>query len=70
MDQGLRLWRARRRHDRIDAVLKPIGTITVLEYWRNDRLMVARRYTTEDMARADASAKLQELQRAGWIDHW
>ena len=70
MDQGLRLWRARRQHDHIDAVLQSIGTITVLEYWRNDRLMVTRRYTAEDTARADAAAKLQELQRAGWIDHW
>ena len=70
MDQELRLWRARRRHDRIDAVLRCIGTTWVLEYWRNDRHMVTRRYETEMKARAEAQARLEELQRAGWVDHW
>jgi hypothetical protein len=64
------LWRARRRHDRIDAVLRDIGSTWLLEYWRNDRLLVTRRYETEMKARADAEGRLEELQRAGWIDHW
>jgi len=70
MEQGLRLWRARRRHDRIDVVLRSIGTTWVLEYIRNDRPMFMRRYETEMKARADAAERLKELQRAGWIDHW
>jgi hypothetical protein len=70
MDRGLRLWRARRRHDRIDAELRLAGSSWVLEYWRNDRPMVTRRYETEEKARAEAEAQLKELQRAGWIDHW
>jgi len=53
MEQGLRLWRARRRHDRIDVVLRSIGTTWVLEYIRNDRPMFMRRYETEMKARAD-----------------
>jgi hypothetical protein len=70
MDQGLRLWRARRRHDRIDAVMSSIGTTWILEYWRNDRLMVTRRYDREAKARSEAEARLAELLRVGWIDHW
>jgi hypothetical protein len=70
MDRGLRLWRARRRHDRIDAELRPAGSDWILEYWRNDRPLVTRRYETETKARAEAEARLEELQRAGWIDHW
>jgi len=70
MDRGLRLWRARRRHDRIDAELRLSGSAWVLEYWRNDRLMVTRRYETETKARAEAEVQLKDLQRVGWIDHW
>ena len=42
----------------------------MLEYWRNDRPLVTRRYETEMKARGEAEARLKELQRAGWIDHW
>jgi hypothetical protein len=42
----------------------------VLEYWRNDRLLLASRFSREAPARADAETRLRELLRAGWIDHW
>ena len=70
MDPGLRLWRARRQRDRIDAVLSRAGSRWVLEYFRNERSLVVHRYRRESTARADATARLQELLRAGWIDHW
>jgi hypothetical protein len=70
MREGLRLWRARRRHDRIDAVLKRAGSRWVLEFLRNGRSMLTRRYAHERDARADAAARLAELLRAGWVDHW
>ena len=70
MTEGLRLWRARRRHDRIDAVLKRAGSRWVLEFLRNDRSMLTRPYTHETAARADAATRLAELLRAGWVDHW
>ena len=31
---------------------------------------MSRRFDTEEDARADATARFRELQRAGWIDHW
>ena len=70
MDTGFRLWRARRRHDRIDAVLRRDRPGWVLEFLRNDRVMVTRRYPRKPAARADARARLGELLRAGWTDHW
>ena len=70
MDARLRLWRARRRHDCIDAVLSAGDAGCVLEYVRNDRRLLRRAYPTEDAAREDAEIRLKELQRAGWVDHW
>jgi hypothetical protein len=66
----MRLWRARRRHDHIEAELRPDGAAWVLAYARNDRLLLEQRYTREDAARDDAAARLKDLQRAGWVDHW
>jgi hypothetical protein len=70
MNRTLRIWRVRRRHDHIDAVLQSLGSTWALEYSRNDRTMVTRRYDTEIDARAEAKTRLEELQRAGWIEHW
>ena len=42
----------------------------MLEYTRNERRLVLRAYASEDAARQDAAARLEELQRAGWVDHW
>jgi hypothetical protein len=70
MNRTLRFWRVRRRHDHIDAVLRSVGSTWTLEYSRNDRTLVTRRYDTEINARVEARARLEELQRAGWIEHW
>ncbi|HXW07305.1 MAG TPA: hypothetical protein VD833_18865 [Vicinamibacterales bacterium] len=67
---GDRLWRARRRHDRIDAVLGQRGRYWLLRFFRNGRLLLSRRHETEALARAEAGARLKELQRAGWNTHW
>jgi DNA polymerase IIIc chi subunit len=66
----MRLWRARRRHDHIDVVLREDERGWVLEYTRNDRRLVERTYATEEAAREDAASRLKELRRAGWVDHW
>ncbi len=70
MGGGIRLWRARRRHDHIDAVLQRAGSGWVLQFSRNDKPMLSRPYARQADARADAVARLKELQRAGWTDHW
>jgi hypothetical protein len=36
----------------------------------NDRVIYRRRWNTSGEAEADAAAKLAELQRAGWTEHW
>jgi hypothetical protein len=66
----LRLWRARRRHVHIDAMLRQCADGWEVSYSRDDRPLMSRRFETEDDARADAVARFRELQRAGWIDHW
>jgi hypothetical protein len=66
----LRLWRARRRHDRIDAVLSKSASGWQLDFVRNERVIYSRRYDAEQPARDDAGVRLRELMRAGWIDHW
>ena len=66
----MRLWRARKRHDRIDALLERTGSRWVLQFIRNDHVLLTRRYAREAPARAEAAERLKELQRAGWVDHW
>lgn len=68
MDQ--RVWRARRRHDHIDAVLHDRGAGWDLAFLRNDRPLVIWRFTTRDDAVGEAAARLRDLQRAGWNVHW
>jgi hypothetical protein len=64
------LWRARRRHHHIDAVLG-VGTAGwAVEYFRDDRPLVTREFSDQELAREDASWRLRELQRVGWVVHW
>jgi hypothetical protein len=65
-----RLWRARRRHDHIDAVLRQEGTTWQLRFFRNDRLFLTWPYLDRTTAVAEAHRRLRELQRAGWTAHW
>ena len=69
-DLADRLWRLRRRHDHIDAVLRKRGAQWELRFLRNDRLILTRRYERRDLADAEAGARLRDLQRAGWNTHW
>jgi hypothetical protein len=64
------LWRVRRRHDHIDAVLRVLETEWELEYRRNDRPMIAWRFEARADVDAEARSRLQALQRAGWTTHW
>jgi hypothetical protein len=65
-----RLWRLRRRHDHIDALVGRRGASWELSFVRNDRVLVTRSYPTRDAAHADAAGRRRELERAGWNTHW
>ena len=65
-----RLWRVRRRLDRIDAVLEPSAGGWTLQYFRNGRRLLSWPFRAAAPARAAAAVKLRELQRAGWTSHW
>jgi len=67
---GVRLWRARRRHAHIDAILERGHQSCVLKFLRNDRLLAALDFPNEPVARTAARARLRELERAGWVEHW
>ena len=66
----VRLWRARWRRDRIDALLHRAGSGWELRFLWNERPLIARRYARAQTARAEAAAKLRDLERSGWISHW
>ena len=65
-----RLWRARRRHDHIDAEIVATPAGCELRYLRNERVMVVWRFDSADAAANDARSRLADLIRAGWTVHW
>jgi hypothetical protein len=66
----IRLWRARRRHAHIDAVLARHSRRWILTFLKNDRALVSFEFGTAREARTRARARLTELQLAGWTEHW
>ena len=65
-----RLWRVRKRHDHIDALLLQTSDGWQLQFGRNDRPLVVWRFETQEEAQGEADKRLRELQRAGWTAHW
>lgn len=65
-----RLWRARRRHDHLDAMLAEHDGRWVLQFILNDRVIVSWPFAARDDGAGEAATRLQELQRAGWNVHW
>jgi len=65
-----RLWRVRRRHGHIDALLRSRGPMWDLRFTRNDRVLITQEFANRESACAAADARLRELQRAGWNTHW
>jgi len=65
-----RLWRVRKRHDHIDAVLHEGPGGWELQFGCNDRPLVIWHFDAQDDARREAAMRLKELQRAGWTTHW
>ncbi len=67
-----RLWRVRKQHRSIDAILLTTEEPPAVEvrYFRDDRLLYARRWPERELAVQEAADRLRELQRAGWTTHW
>jgi len=70
MDEFERLWRVRRRHAHIDALLRRRENGWDLRFTRNDRVLITQEFPDRDAASAAADVRLRELQRAGWTTHW
>jgi hypothetical protein len=59
----------RKLHRHIDAEMRGENA-PELRLIYDDRVIYVRRWTTVGEAEADAAAKLADLQRAGWTEHW
>jgi hypothetical protein len=70
MDEFERLWRVRRRHTHIDALLRRREDGCDLRFTRNDRVLITQEFPDRESASAAADVRLRELQRAGWTSHW
>jgi hypothetical protein len=69
-DLDHRLWRARRRHHHIDALLRQADAEWHLMFQYDDRPMVTWSFADRDAASDEAARRLRDLQRAGWNLHW
>lgn len=66
-----RLWRIRRGHDHLDAALTRDGASSwTLRFRLNDHPILVAGYGSRERAMNIATARLGELQRAGWTAHW
>jgi hypothetical protein len=70
MEPHERLWRARRRHNYIDALVQDGPDGCLLEFRRNGKQLMTWRLANREAASAEAMTRLRDLQRAGWTDHW
>ena len=69
-DLDQRLWRLRRRHDSIDASLRRSMSGWTLQLSRNGRVIFTQDFSNREEGAGVADARLQELRRAGWNEHW
>jgi hypothetical protein len=67
---GERVWRLRKLHQHVDAVLQHDAAGVDLGYFYNGKLAYTRRLTTRDQAMREAHEKRAELEREGWTAHW
>jgi len=68
---GHRVWRLRKLHQAIDAVLTEETSDGVeLQFLLHGEVMYARRWPARAEALADAAARRAELEREGWMPHW
>ncbi len=65
-----RLWRLRRRHDHLDASLRPADEHWELTFALNDRALITTSFQSRGAAMDDAETRKRELVRAGWNLHW
>jgi hypothetical protein len=65
-----RIWRVRRRHAHIDALLRPRAGVWELRFTRNDRVLITQAFGARAEAIDVADTRLRDLQRAGWTTHW
>jgi hypothetical protein len=69
--EGTRIWRLRKQHQQVDALLREdSGAGVEMRFFYNGELTYSRRWPTRDDALSEANAKRAELEREGWTPHW
>ena len=66
----MRVWRARKRHDAIDAMLDVRAGDVRVTLLLNQRRLWRAEFADEAAAKLAVATKLKDLQRAGWNVHW
>ena len=65
-----RLWRARRRHHHLDAILQRADAGWTLTFLYDNERLMAWSFDTREAGVAEADRRLRDLLRAGWNLHW
>jgi hypothetical protein len=65
-----RIWRLRKLHQSVDAIMYPIDGEIELRFLFNGELSYTQRCPTREQAVETAAAKRAELERDGWNFHW
>jgi hypothetical protein len=69
--EGTRIWRLRKQHQQVDALLmEDSGAGVEVRFFYNSELTYSRRWPTRDGALSEANSKRAELEREGWTAHW
>jgi len=66
-----RIWRLRKRQHQIDAELRDEGSSgAVVRFFYDGKVAFVRWWPTRREADGSVREKRDELERAGWIEHW
>jgi hypothetical protein len=65
-----RVWRVRKRHDHIDAVIGSTRDGYEAAFYWNDRLLIALPFADRPAAEREVEARRRALHEVGWTVHW
>jgi len=65
-----RIWRLRKRHHQVDALLRVDEEGVEIRFLYDGTLTYSRRWPARAIALAHAAEKREELERSGWTMHW
>ena len=70
MNSPERIWRLRKRHHQVDALLREHEDGAEVQFLYDGTLTYGRHWPGREAALAHAAEKRAELERSGWTMHW